>query len=73
MIIVVFCNLGMIILVIISHLFGGAFMVRDIIISSLSYIFYSATYSHTLVIFAFCNIDDVTWGTKGLAAADGQK
>lgn len=71
-ILVVVSNLGMMILIILSHLFGGAFMVFDIIKCSLSYIYYTATYSHTLVIFAFCNIDDVTWGTKGLAAGSGQ-
>lgn len=31
------------------------------------YIFYSPTYIHLLVIYAFCRIDDLSWGTKGLA------
>ena len=28
---------------------------------------------HTLLIFAFCNVDDVTWGTKGLGDVGGKK
>jgi hypothetical protein len=32
----------------------------------ISYLYYQAVYSHTLVIYAFCNVDDVTWGTKGI-------
>ncbi len=47
--------------------------VWDIIRSTFSYIYYSSTYMHTLVIFAFSNIDDVTWGTKGLAGGSGEK
>ena len=44
--------------------------VWDIIVSLPAYLYYSGIYMHTLVIFAFCNIDDVTWGTKGLASGD---
>lgn len=32
--------------------------------------YYSATYTHTLVIYAFCNIDDFSWGTKGSSDSD---
>lgn len=32
----------------------------------LSYLYYQAAYSHTFVIYAFSNVDDVTWGTKGV-------
>lgn len=31
----------------------------------LSYLYYQAAYSHTFVVYAFCNVDDITWGTKG--------
>lgn len=44
--------------------------VWDIINSSFSYLIYAATYFHTLVIFAFCNVDNVTWGTKGVNASE---
>lgn len=47
--------------------------VWDIIRSTVSYIFFSGTYTHTLIIFAFCNIDDVGWGTKGLHSSATQK
>jgi chitin synthase len=30
------------------------------------YIYYSPAYVHTLLIYAFCNVDDLSWGTKGL-------
>ncbi len=39
--------------------------VWEILWSLPSYIYFSASYIHTLVIYAFCNIDDFTWGTKG--------
>lgn len=32
----------------------------------LSYLYYQAIYSHTFVIYAFANVDDVSWGTKGV-------
>lgn len=34
----------------------------------LSYISYSGAYTQTMVIHAFCNVDDVSWGTKGNGA-----
>jgi len=43
-------------------------LVWDIIRSSLSYFLYSPVYNHMMMAFAFCNIDDLTWGTKGLTS-----
>ena len=37
----------------------------DMIRSLPAYVFYTSTYSLTLLIYAFCNIDDLSWGTKG--------
>ena len=34
--------------------------------SLFSYLFYTPTYINMLQIFAFCRIDDLSWGTKGL-------
>lgn len=34
--------------------------------SVFSYLFYTPTYVNILQIFAFCRIDDLSWGTKGL-------
>jgi chitin synthase len=28
------------------------------------------TYTHCLQIYAFCKVDDVTWGTKGLSSGN---
>lgn len=36
------------------------------IISLPSYIFYVPSYINTLLIYSFCRIDDLSWGTKGL-------
>lgn len=38
----------------------------EMITSLLSYIYFSPTYINILQIFAFCRIDDLSWGTKGL-------
>ncbi len=37
----------------------------DIIFCLPHYLYYSPAYLHTLLIFAFCNVDDLSWGTKG--------
>ncbi|EAR87998.1 chitin synthase (macronuclear) [Tetrahymena thermophila SB210] len=31
-----------------------------------SFTIYQPIYNHVLLIYAFCNVDDVTWGTKGI-------
>lgn len=41
----------------------------DILFSTKDYLFYAPAYVHTLLIYAFCNIDDLSWGTKGMDAA----
>jgi hypothetical protein len=38
----------------------------EMLTSLFSYIYFSPTYVNTLQIFAFCRIDDLSWGTKGL-------
>ncbi|KAL4476141.1 hypothetical protein ABPG74_009874 [Tetrahymena malaccensis] len=48
------------------HLLFQPFIAWNIFISFMSYWIYSPIYNHILLIFSFCNIDDVTWGTKGL-------
>lgn len=30
------------------------------------YFYYQPTYMHLFVIYSFCRIDDLSWGTKGL-------
>ena len=38
----------------------------EMVTSLLSYIYFSPTYINILQTFAFCRIDDLSWGTKGL-------
>ena len=38
----------------------------EMITSLFSYIYFSPTYINILQTFAFCRIDDLSWGTKGL-------
>ncbi|KAL4456824.1 hypothetical protein ABPG73_002271 [Tetrahymena malaccensis] len=47
------------------------FIVWNVIKSFFSYLLYSPIYNHILMIFSFCNIDDATWGTKGLTGTNG--
>lgn len=37
----------------------------ELLVSTPSYLFYMPTYIHMLIIFSFCRIDDLSWGTKG--------
>ncbi len=38
----------------------------EIVTSVLSYFFYAPSYINLFFIYAFCRIDDLSWGTKGL-------
>ena len=55
----------MIVLYILPSLFKMKDILTDIIFSVHHYVYYSPAYMHTLLIFAFCNVDDLSWGTKG--------
>jgi cellulose synthase/poly-beta-1,6-N-acetylglucosamine synthase-like glycosyltransferase len=39
----------------------------------MSYTAYTGAYAQTMVIHAFCNVDDVSWGTKGSAGSGVNK
>ena len=45
----------------------------DVIFGTFSFIFYTPTYMNILNTFALCRIDDISWGTKGLDAAEDTK
>lgn len=47
--------------------------VYEILGSLIHYIFYSPTYMHLFLIYAFSRIDDLSWGTKGVNSADEKK
>ncbi len=36
-----------------------------LLIDVISYLAYQGGYSHVMLIYAFCNVDNVSWGTKG--------
>ena len=44
---------------------------NDVLLPLKDYLYYSPQYFHTLLIFAFCNINDLSWGTKGREKAEG--
>ena len=65
--------LGTILIYAIQVLMAGIFVtnfgcrvVCEVILSVHHFLFYAPTYLHTLMIYAFCKIDDFSWGTKGL-------
>lgn len=66
-------NLGCIIIVIGMHLFTHPRYVLKLIRDQISYMFYQGAYSMTMVAHAFCNVDDVSWGTKGSVAGGVNK
>ncbi len=58
-------NIGAYIILAILHLPTHAKFVCKLAIDAISYLAYQGAYSHVMLIFAFCNVDDVSWGTKG--------
>jgi chitin synthase len=59
--------------VLLMHIPTHCKFVWKIIIDTPSYIAYTGAYSQTMVIHAFCNVDDVSWGTKGSSGSGGKK
>ena len=47
-------------------LFSGLNILCEIILGSISFLFYGPTYLIILNIYSLCRIDDISWGTKGL-------
>ena len=58
----------MVIVVVISHALPCLFYPRKAIVNLLwglpSYIFYSPTFIITMIVYSFCNFDDVSWGNR---------
>lgn len=59
--------------VVLMHLPTHAKFVCKIFLNTPSYIAYTGAYAQTMVIHAFCNVDDVSWGTKGSSGTGGKK
>jgi chitin synthase len=59
----------MALLTVLLYTLPGLFKLKNVFTDILycvhHYIYYSPAYMHTLLIFAFCNVDDLSWGTKG--------
>ena len=45
--------------------------IMNVISTMFPYFYYQPTYSHLFVIYSFCRIDDLSWGTKGLTVDTG--
>jgi chitin synthase len=58
-------NVGYYLFILLLHLFTHPKEILQIITGYLSYMTYQGAYTHTMVIYSFCNIHDVSWGTKG--------
>jgi cellulose synthase/poly-beta-1,6-N-acetylglucosamine synthase-like glycosyltransferase len=66
-------NLGMFNIVVFMHLFTHPGFVWKLIKDQISYLTYQGAYAQTMVAHAFCNVDDVSWGTKGASHGGGKK
>jgi len=71
--IIILINLGIYVLILLLHLFTHPEYVWKMITNQLSYVSYQGAYTMTMIIHAFCNIDDVSWGTKGSLGHGGAK
>ena len=66
-------NIGSFVLLILAHLFTHPRFVLKLLANTVSYMAYTGAYAQTMVIHGFCNVDDVSWGTKGSAGSGGKK
>ncbi|KAL4468655.1 hypothetical protein ABPG74_005158 [Tetrahymena malaccensis] len=65
-IIILIINTGLFLLIMFFHLIFQPQLILLTLKSYLSYVLYAPVYQIFLTIYSFCNLDDVTWGTKGL-------
>jgi hypothetical protein len=73
-VIMAFINIGCFGLLLFMHMLAPVHwkFVGRLILDTISYMTFQGAYSLTMVIYAFCNVDDVSWGTKG-AGSSGKK
>jgi chitin synthase len=64
-------NLGIYYFVIFMHMPTHCRFVCRLFQDQISYLAYQGAYSQTMVAHAFCNVDDVSWGTKGSTGGHG--
>ena len=71
---VVLCiNVAAYFILLLLHLPTHPREVLKLLMDTVSYISYQGAYNNTMVIHAFCNIDDVSWGTKGASSSSQEK
>lgn len=66
-------NLACFIALLLVHIPSHPKEVLSLIVNTFSYMSYTGAYSQTMVVHAFCNVDDVSWGTKGSAGSGVNK
>lgn len=73
-IIMAFINIGSFVFLLLIHMLAPVHwkFVGKLLWDTVSYMTFQGAYSQTMVIYAFCNVDDVSWGTKG-ASSSGKK
>lgn len=64
-------NLGVYYFVVFMHVPTHCGFVWRLFKDQISYLTYQGAYAQTMVAHAFCNVDDVSWGTKGSTASHG--
>lgn len=64
-----YINIGCYVLVIILN----PCSIPSIMRGALAYLYYLPSYVHSFLIYAFCRIDDLSWGTKGLDSTDDNR
>jgi chitin synthase len=65
-------NIGSFVIVVFMHLFTHFKFVWKLIFNTISYMSYVGAYSQTMVLYGMCNVDDVSWGTKGATGSGGK-
>jgi len=64
-------NLGVYYIVVFMHIPTHCRFVWRLFADQISYLSYQGAYAQTMVAHAFCNVDDVSWGTKGSTGGHG--
>ncbi|CAK58245.1 unnamed protein product (macronuclear) [Paramecium tetraurelia] len=59
-------NFGMLGLPFLFTLMTQPSIILSVIVNSIHYFYFQPTYTHLFITYAFCRIDDLSWGTKGL-------
>lgn len=73
MLAVMIINLGTFIFNLALHAITHPGFVWRLISNQMSYISYQGSYAVTMFIHSYCNIDDVSWGTKGTLGGASKK